>query len=197
MRGFYINHAKEQAMIEETPRQDSSSRLTDVFRESDGFSLFELMISLAILTVSILALLSLTITSIQANLQNDIRNASIRLTNQTAEILLAQPIETLTTCGLHAEPVDINTNPAAAAPYYTASYTYSVTNGCLEGAGALYSRYPNPVQTIRGTRSHSYNITWTVTNLTNDLRQADISVEYFYNGREIRNQAVIYKHRAI
>ena len=92
MRGFHFNHTKEQAMIEETPRQDGSSRLTNVFRESDGFSLLELMISLVILTVSILALLSLTITSIQANLQNDIRNAAIRLTNQTAEVLLAQPI---------------------------------------------------------------------------------------------------------
>ena len=184
-------------MIEETPLQDGSSRLTNVFRESDGFSLLELMISLVILTVSILALLSLTITSIQANLQNDIRNAAIRLTNQTAEVLLAQPIETLTTCGLHAEPTDISTNPAAVSPYYNAAYTYSVTNSCLDGAGTLYGRYPNPVQTIRGTRQYSYNITWAVTNLTNDLRQVDISVEYFYNGREITKQAVIYKHRAV
>src|SRR3989338_7623526 len=65
-----------------------------------AFSLIEMMIALFILTVAVLGLLNLTITSIRVNLQNDMRNTSIRLTSQTAEILLAQPIDSVATCGL-------------------------------------------------------------------------------------------------
>lgn len=60
-----------------------------------GFSLVEMMIATFILAVSILALTSLTITSIQVNLENDLRNTAVRLTSETAEDLLRQPIESI------------------------------------------------------------------------------------------------------
>lgn len=153
-----------------------------------AFSLVEMMIALFILTVAVLGLLELTITSIKTNLQNDMRNASIRLTSQTAEILLAQPIDSVATCGL---------TPDASGSNYISSYTYSSANTCLYTPSGLdYRRYPNPSQTIRGG-TVSYNIYWLVSSPTNDLRQIEITVSYFYRGQQYSNRAVIYKHRAV
>jgi type II secretory pathway component PulJ len=165
-------------------------------RREEGFSLLELMISMTFLAISMLGLLSLTTTSIQANLENDIRNGSVRLINQTAEILLAEPIERVVTCGVHAEPNDLAGVLNNQAPFYNVVYPYSAGNTCLGGAG-IYSRYPNPTQAIRGTMTYPYNITWTVSNLTSDLSQANITVKYLYRGRVTIQQAVIYKHKTI
>jgi type IV pilus modification protein PilV len=63
--------------------------------DSRGFSLIELLVSLVILSVSLLALASLLITSVHTNQQNEYRNAAVRLTTETAENLLAQPIDSL------------------------------------------------------------------------------------------------------
>lgn len=153
-----------------------------------GFSLLEMLIASVVLLISMLALLGLTITSIQVNMQNDIRNTAIRLTTQTAEALLTQPVESLNDCGLSPDP---------NAPNYNAAFTYDVNNACLGTTGANGFRvYPNPVQSIRGV-NRSFNIVWDVTTLTNDLRQIAIAVSYEYRGRDYTNNTVIYKHRAI
>lgn len=136
-----------------------------------GFSLLEMVIANFILVISILGLLSLTTTSMGVNKQNDIRNTATRITAQVAEILDAQPIDNVVTGGL--SPYD-NTNTAIKNPDF--------------------KQYPNPNQTIRGF-TQSYNVTWTVTTLTNDLREVQIAVQYTYQGRPYSNNTVIYKHR--
>lgn len=62
-------------------------------RDSRGFSLVEMMIALVILSVSILGMTSMTLTTIRTNVENDLRNAAIRLTSEVAEELAALPIE--------------------------------------------------------------------------------------------------------
>lgn len=141
-------------------------------RDSRGFSLIEMMIALFILSVSILALLSLTLTSIQVNMRNDIRNTAIRLTNQTAEILLVQPIGNVVSGGLRP---------------------YDATNAALS---PNFNQYPDPDPILRGSKQ-AYTVTWVVSNLTNDLRQITITVQYNYKGTQYTNSTVVYKHRAV
>lgn len=169
-------------------RIDSKMSYRKLIGGKSGFSLLELMISVSILAVSLLGLLSLTATSIQANLENDVRNASTRLITQTSEILLAQPIDGLVTCGLHAD---------ATVAGYTAGYTYTAANACLGGGGGDFARYPNPLQTIRGSMTYPYNITWNVFPLTNDLKQATITIAYSYRGKVVQKDSVIYVHRTL
>ncbi|MBI3608874.1 MAG: prepilin-type N-terminal cleavage/methylation domain-containing protein [Nitrospirae bacterium] len=114
-----------------------------------GVTLIELMAALVILVVGILGLLSLTITSIQANLQNDLRNTAVRMTSQVAEALLAQAID--------------NVVSGSLAPY-------DGTNAALLPS---YQVYPNPVQTVRGV-SQTYAGTWNVTTTSADLKQVTI-----------------------
>ncbi len=137
-----------------------------------GVTLLELMIALVILTVSILGLLSLTVTSIQANMQNDVRNTAIRLTNQVAEAMRSQPITNVITGGL--------------APY-SAANTALLPN---------YLNYPNPVQTIRGVPT-TYTATWTVAPpLSPNLSQVTVTVGWTYRNVNYTNVAVVYKPKA-
>jgi prepilin-type N-terminal cleavage/methylation domain-containing protein len=82
-----------------------------------GFSIVEMMIALAILSISILALTTVTLTSIKTNLRNDMRNTAIRLTNEKAEELLAQNFADIASSG----PV------ATVVPLRGASKTFNVT----------------------------------------------------------------------
>jgi len=169
------------------PSTNSVYRLPSTHK---GFSLVEMMIALFILTVAVLGLLELTITSIRTNLQNDMRNTSIRLTSQTAEILLAQPIDSVATCGLTPDS-------STGAMNYNSSYTYTTANACLyASADTDVKKYPNPSQAIR-SGTVNYNIYWSVLSPTNDIRQITITVSYFYRGQQYSNTAVIYKHRAV
>lgn len=161
-----------------------------------GFSLIELMIALFIITVAVLGLLTLTITSIQTNMQNDIRNTATRLTSQTAEILLARPIDTISTCGITLD----STITTGSVAVYNSAYTYNTSNNCLVDSNAAedYKKYPNASQPLGGSSgTKEYNITWTVSNLTNDLRQITIRVSYKYRDQTYTNEAVIYKHRSV
>lgn len=62
-------------------------------RDARGFSLVEMMVALVILSVSILGMTSMTLTTIRTNVENDLRNAAIRLTSEVAEELGAMSIE--------------------------------------------------------------------------------------------------------
>lgn len=62
-------------------------------RDQRGFSLIEMLIALVILSVAILGMTSVTIMTIRTNLENDLRNAAVRVTAEVAEDLLAMPIE--------------------------------------------------------------------------------------------------------
>lgn len=124
-------------------------------RDARGFTLIEMLIALVILSVSILAMTSLTLTAIRANLDNDLRNAAIRLTAEVAEDLGAMPIESV-----------------------VATVTPETRQVSIRGGV-----FP-------------YQVTRTVTTLTNDLRQVNITVSYTSQGVTKTNSAVVYKHRA-
>lgn len=155
-------------------------------KNNKGFSLVEMMVALVIIALALLALSSVMISSINVNLENELRNTAIRLTNQTAEVLLALPIDSINLCGL---------TPDSAATNYNAFYTYSSANACL-GTGTDYARYSNPTQSIKGFRQN-YNIIWIVLPLSNNLRQITITVAYRHRNEDHTNNAVIYKHRAL
>lgn len=71
--------------------------MTDVSQQKNcrGFTLVEMLIALLILSVSILALTSVTLTSIRTNLDNDLRNAAVRLTGEITEDLFIMPFDSL------------------------------------------------------------------------------------------------------
>ena len=152
-------------------------------RNNKGFSLIELMVAVVIIAVSMLALSSVMINAINVNLGNDLRNTAMRLTQQTAEILLALPIESISSCGL---------TPEKNASNYNAAYSYDNANTCL-GIPGEYKNYPDPVQSIKGFQQ-SFNIAWSVTALSSDLRQITISVSYRYRDEDHVHNAVVYKH---
>ncbi|MBI3756125.1 MAG: prepilin-type N-terminal cleavage/methylation domain-containing protein [Deltaproteobacteria bacterium] len=165
-------------------------------RQETGFSLVEMMVALVILTVAVLGLLDLTITSIKTNVQNDIRSAAVRLTSQTAEVLLARPFSTTTTCGITLDTTITG---------YNSLYTYGTLNTCLVDTAAAtdYQKYPYPQQRITGDAGATtvsgqiYNIVWTATSLSdtpNGLMQISILVSYKYRGQVYTNNVVIYKH---
>lgn len=156
-------------------------------RKSKGFSLIEMMVALFITAFTLLALSAALVSSVTVSLENELRSAAVRLTNQTAEILLALPVESINTCGITPEP---------NAPNYDASYTYDNTNTCLGTLIDEYKKYPNPVQSIKGFHQN-FNIVWTVSNLNGNLKQITIAVVYKHSNENHTNNAVIYKHRTL
>jgi Tfp pilus assembly protein PilV len=54
-----------------------------------------MLVALVILSVSILGMTSLTLTTMRANFDNDLRNAVVRVTSEVAEDLGATPIESV------------------------------------------------------------------------------------------------------
>jgi len=154
-------------------------------RNSKGFSLVELMIAIVIMAVSFLALSAAMVSSISVNIKNELMNTAVRLTAQTAEVLLTLPIDNVNSCGVTTDP---------EAPRYSGSYTYDDSNDCLSAEMNDYRKFTNPVQTVKGFHQ-KYNVTWEVTVLNNNLRQITISVDYRYRGENHTNNAVIYKHR--
>lgn len=153
-------------------------------RNNKGFSLIELMVAVVIIAVAMLALSSVMINVITVNLGNDLRNTAVRLAQQTAGALLALPIESINSCGLTPDKNAANYNPA---------YTYDNANACL-GISEEYKNYLNPVQSIKGFKQ-PFNIVWSATALSSDLRQITISVSYRHRDEDHVNNAVVYKHR--
>jgi prepilin-type N-terminal cleavage/methylation domain-containing protein len=154
-------------------------------RNSNGFSLIEMMTALVIIALTLLVLSAVLIHAIKINVVNDLRNAAIRLTNQTAEILLALPFDSICSCGITADP---------DAAHYDASYRYDSGNACLNTHPGDYLKYPDPVQTIKGFRQR-FNITWDVVLLSKDLGQITVNVTYNESNEDHMHNAVIYKHR--
>lgn len=152
---------------------------------SSGFSLIEMITALFIIALALLVLSSVLIHAIRINAANDLRNAAIRLTNQTAEVILALPFDSIRSCGLTADPDSAN---------YSDTYRYDNENSCLTDLPGDYLKFPNPVQTIKGFRQ-KFNITWDASALSDDLRQIIISVAYNDSNEGHLHSAVIYKHR--
>lgn len=139
-----------------------------------GFSLIELMIALFILAFSLLGFLGVMATSIDSNLQNELRNTAIGLTTQVAETLLAQDFDAVA-------PADCSLTP------------YDGTNTCI---GSNFQMYPNPNITVRGF-TQTYTITWTITDLNLNLKQITINTTYTHRGQNFSHDSVIYKHREL
>lgn len=91
-----------------------------------GFSIIELLVALVILSISFLALANVMITSIRVNSQNDYRNTAVRLTGETAENLLAQPIDSLAN-GATSNTVSVKIR-GITLPYTVSSNVSSLTN---------------------------------------------------------------------
>jgi prepilin-type N-terminal cleavage/methylation domain-containing protein len=156
-------------------------------RNSSGFSLVEMMVALLIVAFTLLALCAAMINCISVNLDNELSNTAVRLTNRTAEVLLALPVDEANSCGLTRDP---------RAPHYSASYTYDDSNACLGTDVDDYKQYPAPTQSVKGFRQ-KYNVTWSVLPLNDDLFQITINVSYTHRGLDHSNNAVIYKHRTL
>ncbi len=98
-------------------------------RNSDGFSLIEMMTALVIISLALLVLSAVLIHAIQINVSNDLRNAAIRLTNQTAEVILAVPFDSVRSCGVTADPGSAN---------YSDAYRYDDGNACLNDSPGYF-----------------------------------------------------------
>jgi len=156
-------------------------------KSSKGFSLIEMMVALVVIAFTLLALSAAMVSSVTVSMENELRNAAVRLTNQTAEVLLALPVESANTCGITPEP---------SLPNYNSSYAYDNTNICLGVVVDEYKKYPNPIQSIKGFHQ-KFNTVWTVSSLNNNLKQITIAVAYKHSNDNHINSAVIYKHRTL
>lgn len=143
-------------------------------RNSKGFSLIELMISILIIMVTMLALLTSIVTSIKTNSANETRNTAIRVTNETAEALLALPIDD--------NELSVN---APGTPHQN---TYSAAQK-LRG-------FPNITQPIRSGQVN-FTVTWDVAAPTANLKQINIAVAYLISSQTMTRSSTVYKHRAI
>ena len=180
-------------------------------RHCGGFSLLEVVFSMVIISVSVLGLLALTTTSMKANARDDLKTGAVRLASQVAETLLAQPMEAVPAgvCGIGDAITSANAQPLSGVAKIggntvtTDTYVYDSTNDCL---GSNFEAYPNPEQVIRkGTVD--YNIIWTSTDLSSDLKMIQIDVYYPNPGETCLpaegwkgcgvNTVTLYKHRAI
>ncbi|OGW29544.1 MAG: hypothetical protein A2X56_12980 [Nitrospirae bacterium GWC2_57_13] len=141
-------------------------------RQIRGFSLIELMIAVVLIMVSMLAMLTSTLMSISTNLENDVRNTAIRVTNQTAEALLALPIED--------------------NEFTDGSDHVRIPGNALQNAKG----FPSTTVTVRGYQQ-SYTIRWTVVSQTENVKEVAITVDYTFKTQPRTNTAVIYKHKAI
>lgn len=138
---------------------------------NNGFTLIELLIAVVIIMVSMLALMTSIEISIRTNMDNEIRNFAIRVTNETAEALLALPI---------------NDAELTVGSAHNNTYTQAQQD----------RGFPNPTQSVRAFQQF-YTITWDVTAPSDNLRQININVTYTYRNRSFSNSSLIYKHSAV
>jgi Tfp pilus assembly protein PilV len=143
-------------------------------RASKGFSLIELMIAVVFIMISMLALLTAIVTSMRTNLENDLRNTAIRLTNQTAEALLALSIH----------------------PTIDPELTDEIHHRTAGSTSQNEKGFPLTTQTVRGSQQ-LYTIDWEVVSRTTNVKEITITVSYTSRNKPHTNAAVIYKHKVI
>jgi len=142
-------------------------------QKNKGFSLIEMMISIVIIMISLLALNQMIVVSMEANLSNELRSAAVRLTNQTAEALLAIP----------------TTPDAAIDPLVSAGTWTRIQSNAYQDSVGL----PKKQQTVRGSMT-AFDISWTVADNTSTVKQIQITVSYPYKGQTKTNSTTIFKH---
>ncbi len=137
-----------------------------------GFSLIELLIAMALIMISMLALLTTMLATTNANMNNEIRNGATIVGNLTAEALLALPID---------DP----------------ELTDTITHTRIAGDATQTNKgLPDVSQKIRNYQ-FNYIIQWTVSNYSTNLKQVNITITYQRKGQGFSHSALIYKHRAI
>lgn len=101
-----------------------------IVRRDDGFTLVEMMVALVILSVSILALTSVTITAMKVNLDNDTRNTAVRLTSEVTEDLFREPFDSLVSS---VDPHETRTvQLRGASKDFTVKWTVTSTTATLK-----------------------------------------------------------------
>jgi len=121
------------------------------------------------------------VVSIKANQRDGLRNDSVRVASETAEILMTAPFDTVESCGLPA-------NSSTTSP------------GChiLDSTGKDILPDPDESELIvSSTPDVPYNLSWTVTALSDDLKEIEITVDYPDNIEVQEHSVTIYKHREI
>ncbi len=140
-----------------------------------GFSLLEMMIATMIIVISMLALFQMIEISMDSNLKNELRSAAVRLTNQTAETLLAIP----TTADSAVDPLLTSA---------TTTHTRIANDSYQDNVGL-----PKRQQSIRGTTT-TFDITWYVVDNTDTVKQIQITVGYSYKNKSYTNSTTVFKH---
>ncbi len=137
-----------------------------------GYTLIEMMVAVTILAITMLGLGGLVTTSIQNNLENDLRNLALRMTTETAAALRTQPFDAI---------VDGNLEP------------YDENNVAM---GDDFEFFPNPVQKVR-SGNRTFTVTWDVdeNSSTSDLLVISIQVQYTHRGQDHINNSTIYRLR--
>jgi len=140
-------------------------------RPSKGFTLIEMMISILLIMVSMLALLTVMVYATTTSLDNEYRDTGTRMLNQTSEALLALSFS----------------DPLVSA----GSYTRVSGNTAQDKAGI-----PDTNQTVRNA-NRTYSILWTVTPTPSpDTNQITITVQYANKeNQSLQNSLGIYKRR--
>ncbi len=138
-----------------------------------GFTLIEMMIAILIIMASMLALLTAITTAIRTNRTNELRNAAIRITNQTAESLISLPLDD---------------NELATG----------ITHVRIAGDPTQAQKgIPDTTQSVRNY-TFTCRIQWSVLASTADLKQINIQVGYdLATGQSYTNYGVTYKYRGI
>ena len=148
-------------------------------RSSKGFSLIEMMIAVVFIMISMLALLTATVASVRANMENEVRNTAIRLTNQTAEVLLSLPKDDV-------ELTDSNATVGVAT-----------THSRVDGSSVQNEKgFPPLTVSVRGFQQ-AFVVQWDVDERTATVKEVTINVSYEFRGKTYTNSAVIYKHGTV
>lgn len=150
-------------------------------KHSSGFTLIEVSIAILIIMVSMLAALTMITLAMRTSLNNDLRDVSTVVANQTGEALLALPMtDSELTSGL------------------TSGVTHTrITNDATQGAKGL----PNTLQIVRGAQT-PLTIQWQVFSMETSTTSPDslkivISVGYVRNNQNISTDSVVFKHKTI
>lgn len=143
---------------------------------SKGFTLIEMMVAMLIIMVSMIAFLTTISVTMRASLNNDLREVSTIVANQTGEALLALPM------------TDSELSRGVAH--------VRIQDDATQSSKGL----PNTLQTVRGTQT-PFTIQWQVISLSTvtnpDSVRVVVSVGYVSNNQTITKDTVLFKRKAI
>lgn len=90
---------------------ERSEIMTRRMSSEEGFTLIEMMIATFVLSISLLGMTGLILTAIQANRQNELRNAAVTLTTQMAEEYFSESFGKITSRDAETVSMDVKGIP--------------------------------------------------------------------------------------